>query len=170
MLIRVEIEIGAEGVAVVLSISAPSVIGVVETLPHLCGLTEVAEVISSVSLDNTRASAIKLFEVVADNAVNFSAVKKEDELGFNTSVKVLLDLRCFIAVHFDMSEFASGCQILVIALDLGTHGVPCSREIDASVSRSHLVETLNDIVDRVHRLWHHIVLAGDRAHGSGSES
>ena len=145
--VGVVVKTGAEGVAVVLAISAPSIVLIVETLPSLGSISIEAELISRVSLDDIVGLILKQVEVVADFARNLGTVEQEDELRFDTGVEVLLEIWCSITINFNMSPFASGSEVLVITLNLSAHRVPGGREIDESISGSELVKTLDNIID-----------------------
>ena len=104
MSVRLIIEVGAEGITIVLSITGPSIEFIVEALPLFTSAVMVAELIRCVRPRDALRHIRNFLEVVADDSLYFTAIDQVEELRLDASIKVSLDKRGLIAINLDMGE------------------------------------------------------------------
>ena len=124
----------AESIAIVLTTAREPIVVIVEALPLILGLlaTPVLE-LTVVQLTCLIEVLMQLLEVEANCAAQFTTIQQNEELGLNASVEILLHQGCFVTIYAEMLEvLEQSCCILVIFLNLGDYGVPCSCEIQKS--------------------------------------
>ena len=102
--VRLVIEVGAEGITIVLSITGPLIEFIVEALPCFTSAVIVAELVRCVRPRDTLSNIRKFHEVVADDSLYFTAIDQVEELWLDASIEVSLDKRSLIAINLDMGE------------------------------------------------------------------
>ena len=104
MSIRLVVQVRAEGIAIVLSISGPSIEFIVEALPLFISAVMVAELIRLVRPRDTLSHIRKFHKVVADDSLYFTAIDQVEELWLDASIEVSLDKGGLIAINLYMGE------------------------------------------------------------------
>ena len=102
--VRLVIEVRAEGITIVLSITGPLIKFIVEALPCLISAVIVAELVRCVRPRDTLSHIRKFHKVVADDSLYFTAIDQVEELWLDASIEVSLDKRGLIAINLDMGE------------------------------------------------------------------
>ena len=102
--VRLVIEVGAEGITIVLSITGPLIEFIVEALPCFTSTVIVAELVRCVGPRDALGHIRKFHEVVADDSLYFTAIDQVEELWLDASIEVSLDKRGLIAINLDMGE------------------------------------------------------------------
>ena len=113
---------------------------------------------------NLVQSHTQLFEVVASDARDFSAVDEHQKLGLNSCIEVAFDFWGNIAVDPDVVELRIlGSQVFVVLLDILANGVPSCCEVEQSVDWPKTVEVLNN-VETTLAVGYHVVLSMNSVH------
>ena len=91
-----------------LAIPRKLVILIVEALPLVLSVAEVAEAILLVQLFDLLQSLAKFFKVVSRDAGNLTSVDEDKELRLDSSIEEALNFGCSIAVNPNVVELSIG--------------------------------------------------------------
>ena len=142
MLITIGLQEEATGIAIVLPCSGEPIEVIVETFPLGCSISDVLEV-SIMQFSSLFQVLLNLDEVVADDASELTSVDEDQELGFDTGVEVHLDHGGLVTVDTDVLELLKlSCEVLIILLELGNHGVPLGCEVEEGEQGTFFIQIL----------------------------
>lgn len=87
-----------------------------------------------------------LDKVVANDASEFATVKENEELRFNTGIKVHLDHGSLITINSNVLELLElSSEGIIIFFDLGDDWVPLCSEVEQGKDWSFLIEEFNGL-------------------------
>ena len=142
--------LGSECISIILTHSWPSVEFVIEPLPLLTSASIVAKFVRLVQVLQILTHLVELDKVVANGAIYFATVNQEEELRLNSGIKVEFKLGCRICVHANVVVIRIGsAKLFVVFLDLGTHWIPTSSEVDRREGWPLLIQMLHHFFNTI---------------------